>query len=192
MSTFKLKLQEELNNPNTTSERIVDIILYNSKGLHQMKTTFVDLIETLENRNFRANVCTLAVSLLKGRIQYERIMKLIRSFATEKDSIPRSLRVTNIELTPAMASVRRNQEFLAIEDEAKSLTETWQKGVKKLFQRVKILDRKEALEHLCKTFFDQFLKISHAKSVHAFTQFSLQEKRVFKDSNKIFHAYVWI
>ena len=88
-----------------------------------MKPTFVDLIERLENCNFQKDVFLLAVSQLnKSRVQFECILKLIKNYAVQKDSIPYSLRV-DVKLISAMASVRRKQEFLAIKEEANKLTE---------------------------------------------------------------------
>ena len=129
---FLEKLLKELNDSKTTDAWIVDIVIHDFKNLYLMKPTSVDLIVMLENCNFCKDVCILRVLLLKGRIQFKRILKLIRNYAADKESIPCSLRV-DIKLNPAMASMRRNQEFLVIKDKAKALTEHLQKDYKNLF-----------------------------------------------------------
>ena len=174
-----------------SSEELVTACLKDAPILNSLHPHFVDLVETLEDNFLKRRICSLAISLLQNRALYERIMKLIRNFAIDKDSIPRSLRNKMIDLVPALPATARTQEFMAIEEEATAFHKLWQKGFKNFFRKVKEVDRNEAIKKLREHFFENFLKIVQVKSCHTFVQQSNNFKKSFKDSDKIFHSFVW-
>ena len=173
------------------SEELVTICLKSAPLLHSLHSHFVDLIETLEDNFLKKRICSLAISLLQNRALYERIMKIIRNFAIDKDSIPRSLRSKMIDLVPTVPASARTQEFMAITEEASAFHKSWQKGFKNFFRRVKEVDRNETIKILRENFFDNFLKIVQVKSCHTFVQQSNIFKKSFKDSDKIFLSFIW-
>ena len=132
---------------NLSNGEIVTICLNSSDKIPYMKSHLVKLVETLEDKFLRECVCSLAINLLKCRTKLERIMKVIRNFAVNKDTIPRPLR-SRVILEPALPPVKRYQEFLAIEEEAKQFHELWLKTYKNYFRRIKEIDRTEATKQL--------------------------------------------
>ena len=179
-------------NELSSDEAIVSKCLHSSENLDSMRNHFLKIIETLEDNFLKERICSLAISLLQERSFYERIMKQIKDFAIEKDSIPRSLRTKTIKLVPALPPVVRYQEFMALEEEAAAFHKQWQKGYKNFFRRVREIDRKEALKQLTVNFFEDFLKIVHVKLYHTFVQQSNDFKKLFKNSEEMFQAQVWL
>ena len=106
---------EEKVDHNSSPDEIVTFYLNRTNGLESMKPIFIHLIETLKDNILRPEVCQAAIVLLKSRACFERIVKLIRSYATDKDLIPCSLRVKS-ELVPTMKSLVRKQEFQTIRE----------------------------------------------------------------------------
>ena len=106
-------------------------------------------------------------------------MRKIREFVTDKDSIPRSLRV-KIKLTPDMPNAVRRQKFQACEDEAKETIKLFQKTFKNHYRIVKECDRDEANDIHMKNFFSNFKSFLNAKSCYTLAKSNTQVKKTLQ------------
>ena len=125
------------------SKSIVKKCISNHTHLVPIQSIFVEAIESLEDKFLMEAICNTSIKLLCSRMKYEDYMKKVKSYATDKTSIPRSPRV-KIELAPSEREVMRKQEFQTLEDEAAIHLETFQKNVKNVYHKVKELDHTHA------------------------------------------------
>ena len=125
------------------SRSIVKKCISNYTHLVPIQSIFVEAIESLEDKFLMEAVCKTSINLLCSRMKYEEYMKKVKSYATDKTSIPRSLRV-KIKLAPSESEVMRKIEFQTLEDETAAHIETFQKNIKNVYRKVKELDRTHA------------------------------------------------
>ena len=86
------KNEKKISSKNLSNGEIVGKCLNPSDKISYMKIHLMKFVETLEDKFLEECVCLLAINLLKYRSKLERIMKVIRNFAVNKNKIPRRLR----------------------------------------------------------------------------------------------------
>ena len=173
----------------SSDEEIVSNCLTQYKKLSPLKTYLIETIATLEDKFIREVVCLSALSLLRSRSCYERFMKKIRDFATDKTSIPRSLRV-KIKLTPAMPNSVRKPKYMAAEEKAKETIAKFQKAFKSHFMEVKECDRDEAHEAHTGNFFKILIQLLDAKSCYTLAKSPPSTQKVFQNNDRYLSAIV--
>ena len=179
-----LSIKKKTIDPMKSSDdEIVSKCLTNYKKLNPLKDNLIALIATLEDRFIREVICLAALSLLRSRACYEQFMKKIRDFATDKSSIPRSLRV-KVELSPAMPNSVRRQKYMAAEEKAKETVEKFQKSFRSHFIEVKECDRDEAYEAHTGNYFKLFIQILDAKFCYTLAKSTHQIQKVFNNNDR--------